>query len=445
METVFDILGALENDNSRNYKEDVLLRNSGNELLKRVFVAVGDPYVNFFVNKFKMPPALGSDDDDVVLDQFLDDIYKYLATREKTGNAAKEFVIHSFRNMTPLQQKWCLRVILRNLRVGVSEATVSKVWPGVITKFSVQLAESLNAVHEEGVGLTLTDELKYPVRVEPKLDGLRCIAVKRGGVVTMFTRNGTQLETLPTIKAALEAASWDDFVLDGEAMGADWNESASVVMSHKTNKDDSGIVYNVFDAMTFDEWRDQVSESPLTERVELVSELVVAVNSTHVVAVDGETVTSESGLMAAYSRAIQKGYEGVMVKSPNAPYVFKRSKSVLKLKPVATYEGVVVGHYEGKRGSKREGLWGGFDVVMPNGVVTRVGGGFTDKLKAEIGIDPDSWIGAIVEMEGQPDPQTKDGLTEDGKVRFPVFVRRRDPSDVDPRVLEAAKEYLEKI
>jgi hypothetical protein len=93
-------------------------------------------------------------------------------------------------------------------------------------------------------------------------------------------------------------------------------------------------------------------------------------------------------------------------------------------------------------GSKREGLWGGFEVVLPNGVVTRVAGGFTDKLKAEINLDPDSWIGRIFEMKGQPDPQTGDGLTSEGKVRFPVFIRIRDPRDVDPKVLSAGDSYL---
>jgi hypothetical protein len=80
--------------------------------------------------------------------------------------------------------------------------------------------------------------------------------------------------------------------------------------------------------------------------------------------------------------------------------------------------------------------------VLPNGIVTRVGGGFSDKLKAEIGLDPVAWIGKIVEVEGQPEPGTNDGLTKDGKVRFPVFIRLRDESDVDARVLEAGKKFL---
>jgi len=441
MESVLDILEALENDNSRNYKEEVLRRNRGNDLLKRVFVATADPYTNFFVNKFKMPAALGTNADDAVVDSFLYTIYTKLSTRELTGNAAKSLVNDLFKSMDANQQKWCLRILLRNLRVGATETTINKIWPGAISKFSVQLAESLGSRHEPGQGIVITDEVRYPVRVEPKLDGLRCIAIKHGGVVTMFTRSGSPIETLPTIKAALESAPWDDFVLDSEVMGSDWNESASVVMSHKTAKDDSNMKMHVFDAMAFDDWHDQESSSELTERVALVAELVSTVDDSHVVAVEGKTVRNQAELMTFYSKTMEKGYEGIMLKSISSPYCFKRTDAVLKLKPVTSYEGVIVGHYEGNRGTKREGMWGGFQVLMPNGVVTKCGGGFNDKQRAEIGIDPDSWIGRIVELEGQPDPLTPDGLTADGKVRFPVFIRERDKRDVDGKVLEAYKTW----
>ncbi|NBW06450.1 MAG: hypothetical protein EBR82_00310 [Caulobacteraceae bacterium] len=441
MESVIEILEALESDNSRNFKEELLSDNRSNDLLKRVFVAAGDPYINFYVSKFKMPPAGGSDDDDKVVSDFIDNLYTQLSTRSVTGNAAKALVNDLFAKMTNSQQKWCLRILLRNLRVGASESLVEKTWPGAIAKFSVQLAESLSARHEAGKGIVLTDDIEYPVRVEPKLDGLRCIAIKHNGAVTMFTRSGSAIETLPTIKAALESAPWDDFVLDSEVMGSDWNESASVVMSHKTAKNDGNMKMHVFDAMAFDEWHDQESTSELTERVELVKELVSTVDDEHVVAVEGKTVINQAELMTFYSKTMEKGYEGIMIKDVKSPYVFKRSDAVLKLKPVNTYEGVIVGNYEATRGSKREGLWGGFQVLMPNGVVTRVGGGFSDKLKAEIDMDPEAWIGKIVEMEGQPDPLTADGLTADGRVRFPVFVRVRDSRDVDSKVIDAYKNY----
>ena len=444
MGSVIDIFESLESDNSRLFKEDLLERHRNNSLLKKVFIAAFDPYVNYYVSKFKMPPAsTAGDSDDVVVERFLKFISESLSTRKVTGNAAKEAVVKFFDGLSEKQQKWCLRILLKNLRCGVQETTVNKVWPGSITKFSVQLAETLSSHFEKDKGIIIDDVIEYPVRVEPKLDGLRCIAVKHGGEVTMFTRNGTVLETLPTIKAALEAADWDNFVLDGEAMGSDWNESASVVMSHKKGKNDSGIIFHVFDAMHFDDWREQTNQFPLKDRVDLVAELLKMMPAgAPVRQVDGLTVNKQSELLDFYSKSMEGGYEGIMVKDLKANYSFKRGNAVLKLKPVTTYEGVVVGSYEGRRGSKREGMWGGFDVVLPNGVVTRLGGGFTDKLKAEIDMDPGSWIGKVVEMEGQPDPLTDDGLTKDGKVRFPVFVRVRDASDVDPKVIETGKKYL---
>jgi ATP-dependent DNA ligase len=443
MSTVIDILEALESDNSRLFKEETLERHSKNDLLRRVFTTVGDPYINFFVSKFRAPvPVEHHEDDDFVIENFLSMLVDELSTRQLTGNAAKGAVEQFFMTLDHRQAKWCTRILLKNLRCGVQSTTVNKVWPGSIVGFSVQLAETLESTFEKGKGIVVTQDLQYPVRVEPKLDGLRCIAVKHNGEVTMFTRNGTVLETLPTIKAALVAADYDDFVLDGEAMGSDWNESASVVMSRKKGKDDSGMVYNVFDAMHFDDWRDQANDMSLFDRIDVVSEIVAKVASKHVTQVIGKTVAAQSALLDFYASTMENGYEGIMVKNLSASYCFKRTDAVMKLKPVTTYEGVVVGHYEGRRGSKREGLWGGFEVLMPNGVVTRVGGGFTDKLKSEIGMDPDSWIGRIVELEGQPDPLTADGLTVDGRVRFPVFIRERDPSDVDQRVIAAGAARL---
>jgi len=444
MTSIIDILERLESDNSRLFKEELLDNHCNNDLLKRVFVAVGDPYTNFYVNKFKMPPALGIGHDDTVVEQFLDEIYKSLSTRTVTGNAAKDLVVKLFKDMSGPQQKWCQRILLKNLRCGVSTTTVNKIWPGTIVGFSVQLAETLKTRHETGKGIIIEDSISYPVRIEPKLDGLRCIAVKNNGEVTLFTRSGSVLETLPRIKGLLENATWDNFVLDAEVMGADWNETASVAMSYKRGKDDSGMVLHVFDAMTFDDWREQESTLNLSDRTELASELVAKVNSTSVVTVDGKTVNNMKELLTFYNDCMEDGYEGIMLKDLNSKYAFKRSKAVLKMKPVTTYEGVIVGHYEGNVGSKREGMWGGFNVVMPNGVVTRVGGGYTDALKAEIDIDPDSYLGKIVEVEGQPDPMTADGLTRDGKVRFPVFTRFRDPRDVDAKLLKTAESFLKK-
>ena len=448
MATVIDILERLESDNSRLFKEEVLESNRSNALLREVFIAAFDPYVNYYVSKFKAPKIFRCQgDDDVVIESFLKLIGDQLSTRNLTGNAAKNAVEQFFLTLDERQAKWCTRILLKNLRCGVQETTVNKIWPGSISKFSVQLATNASAIHDPNKGIVINEKLKYPMRVEPKLDGLRCVAVKQAGSVTMYTRNGSLLETLPKIKAVLEAAPYDDIVLDGEAMGEDWSESASILMSHKSRKDDDNIVYHVFDAIPLADWIDQESSEdlPFSVRIDIVADVVASLGeNAPVKQVIGKDVNSDTELLSFYAEVMNRGYEGIMLKDLDSPYIFKRGDHIKKLKPVTTFEGTIVGHYVGRRGTKREGVFSGFEVLLSNGVVTRVGSGFNDKFRAEVQVSgPDSYIGKIVELEGQPDPLTKDGLTEDGKVRFPVYARLRDGADVDPMITEVYEKYRE--
>lgn len=443
--TVIDILEELEKTSGSLAKREILENNIKNELLKRVFVAAQDPYTVYFVSKFKMPAATVKPlDDDAVIERFVSGITNTLASRALTGNSAKEYVETLMSGATAIQQKWCQRIILKNLRVGVQESTLNKVWPGLVKSFAVALAETLKSEFVQGEGIKILEPVRYPTRAEPKLDGLRCIAVKQDGVVTFYTRGGTVLETMPTIKAALEKADYDNTVLDGESMGADWNESASVMMSSKNKKDDSNVVYNVFDAMPLADWIAQECELPYEKRCDIVCDAVRRSNSKHVQQVPHIVANNESELKAFFAKCMDEGYEGIMLKRVDTPYVFKRSKNILKLKPVVTFEGVIVSTYDGRRGTKREGQWGGFKVVFPNGVVTRVGGGFNDAMRADVQLNgPETYLGKVVEIEAQPDPMTRDGFTVDGKARFPVFIRFRMESDVDPKVIQAGVDWFE--
>ncbi len=434
--TVVEIFEALEATSGSLAKREILELNVKNELLKRAFVATFDPYTVYYVSKFKMPASVRPNDEplDDRLRVFLDILETQLATRNTTGNAARALVETQMHSLTNLEQKWCLRILLKNLRCGVQESSINKVWPGIVTSFAVALACTLKSEFIKGEGIKILEPVSYPVRVEPKLDGLRCIAVKKDGAVTFFTRNGTVLESMPKIKAALEAADYDDLVLDGEAMAKDWNESASVVMS-KTQKDDSNLVYNVFDAMTLHDWVAQECGTEYVDRAEVVRLVVEAANSKHVAQVPHIMALSEPVLKAFFAKCMDEGFEGVMLKTLDTGYTFKRSENILKLKPCVTYEGVVVGHYEGRTNTRREGQFGGFYVLLPNQIITRCGGGFNDILRAQIQLEGyETWNGKIAECEAQPDPLTADGLTSKGKMRFPVYTRCRDASDVDPKV-----------
>jgi len=423
-----EILEKLESDNSRLFKEALLREHKGNETLRRALVMAADPWKNWGVIKYDKPPSSGVGHGDDVLTSFMD-LLDLLNDRKLTGNKARAAVEGSIGAFDELGQKWAERLLWRNLRCGVSATTINKVWPGSVVPFAVALAESLTTKGVNG-DFTINDPIKYPVRVEAKLDGLRCVAVKHRGEVSMFTRSGTPIETLPRIKAALEALKADDFVLDGEAMAGSWEDSASVMMSSKTKKDDSGMLYHVFDCVGFEDWQAQKSETHYNARLLDISMVVGDVQGTPFRYVKSTLAADETELRSFYAECLDEGYEGVMLKDMAAPYRWKRSDAILKMKPVATEEGTIVGWYEAKESTKRAGQFGGFVVLTPNGVTTRVGGGYSDDLKSKIFSEgPETYVGRIAEVEHQPP------FTPTGAMRFPVFSRFRDQSDVDPKVL----------
>jgi len=433
---VIEVLELLESDNSRLFKEKVLTENKDDLLLRDFLTMAFDPWKNWGVAKYNRPDPLpgNSNHEDVELSAFIA-LLEVLNSRTLTGNKAREAVEVAMSQFDAVGQKWCERLLWRNLRCGVSATTINKIWPGSIVPFAVALAESLTTVGVNG-DFKITDPVKYPVRVEAKLDGLRLIAVKNHGEVSLFTRSGTPIETLPKIVQAIKCLKEDDIVLDGEVMGEDWNESASVVMSSKTKKDDSTMRYHVFDIVDFSAWQQQVSNTHYRARLLDLQLTIGDTEGTPFRYVKSTTANDETELREFYNECLTEGYEGVMLKRLDTPYQWKRTDAILKMKPVATEEGVIVGWHLSPEKTKRAGQFGGFHVLTKNGVVTKVGGGYTDTQKKQIQEEgPDTYIGRIAEVEHQPP------FTNDGKLRFPVFSRFRDPADVDPKILSAYDDY----
>jgi DNA ligase-1 len=122
---------------------------------------------------------------------------------------------------------------------------------------------------------------------------------------------------------------------------------------------------------------------------------------------------------------VEAGYEGVMIKEPDALYECKRTTSWLKMKPfievslavTAVEEGT--GRNRGKLGAiVCEGIDDGKRIVV------NVGSGFTDEQRAEFWASKDTLIDQIVEVRA--DAATRSQDSEDTwSLRFPRFLRFR--------------------
>jgi DNA ligase-1 len=176
--------------------------------------------------------------------------------------------------------------------------------------------------------------------VEWKLDGIRIQIHRRGEEVRVYTRNLNDItETLPGIVGAVRALPVTQAVLDGEALWmtrtgpAAFQETVSRIDSEAPPE---GIVTFLFDALHLD--GDDLLDVPLEERAERLDAIAPDLRIPSVVTSDAATAER------VLEEALEAGHEGIVVKDASSRYsAGRRGKAWRKVKPVRTYDLVVLG------------------------------------------------------------------------------------------------------
>ena len=136
------ILKQLESDNSRLAKEAILEENEDNAQLKQVIKAALDPYTQYYQRK--IPEYTQKSQPFETLDWALGQLHT-LSNREFTGNAAIEHLQKILASLSEENAEVIKRVISKDLKCGVSIATVNKVFgKGFIDKYPCMLASAFN-------------------------------------------------------------------------------------------------------------------------------------------------------------------------------------------------------------------------------------------------------------------------------------------------------------
>jgi len=185
---------------------------------------------------------------------------------------------------------------------------------------------------------------------ERKLDGVRCLAFRHGRQIRLLTRNRLDASgRYPEVAEALSAQPYEDFVVDGEVVAFQGGRTGfqllqrRMLMAPSAGRGGVRIFYYVFDVLHaggFD-----------TTGLEL----------RHRKALLGRLLRFEPPLRFATHRnmhgeafwrqACAKGWEGVIAKRADSPYVPRRSPDWLKLKCVNEQE-FVIGGYTDPKGSR---------------------------------------------------------------------------------------------
>ena len=355
-----------------------------------------------------------------------------LRTRGITGNRAREAVDECSKQFD--SDEWnnlARRVLIKDLRCGISEKTLNKVlgkteWK--IPIFSCQLAQD-STDHPK--------KLKGIKRLEVKLDGVRVLAVVSGDVCTLYSRNGKEFLNFPQVADFIEehrkafqnnSGFGGQFVLDGEIVG----ESFQALMKQaqrKSNARTENMVYHVFDIMPLTEFREGFCNLQQHKRIDLLKRTQAHLPETGCVRVmpgmDVDLDTAEGhDVMRRFAEAsVEEGYEGIMIKSMDAPYECKRSDFWMKWKPTITVDLNIVGFEEGTgRNAGRLGAIICEGVDNDRTICVNVGSGLSDSNRDEYWAARDELLDRVVEVEADAVTQNQDGSYS---LRFPRFVRFR--------------------
>lgn len=428
---IFHTIEQIAATSSKNEKEGIIAALKDDQDFVRVLDAGLNPFITYGMAKLPKPSeGTGDRDFDEVTWTMLDN----MASRRLTGNAAVAAVSKMLGRLDPSSAELFGRIIKKDLRAGFSESTVNKAIPGCIPTFDCMLAHKFEADRVK----------KFPVFVEPKLDGVRVLAFcdLDKSQVRFFSRSGKEFTTFDHLKEPLlnvigatrvdlvtdeddqeQADALLHVVFDGEVVSGSFNKTVGDV--RRKDEQATDAEFNVFDVLPFaafqrDDKGGYQPAGPYVRRRQLL-ERIVKGRPGPIKAIPRYIVNSVTEIHSIYEQTRAMGLEGLIVKDPAGLYHRRRNHGWMKIKAEESVDVRIVGVEEGT--GKNVGKLGAL-IVEYKGVKVNVGSGLSDAQRDEFWQLQDEVVGRLIEVEYHE-------VTADGSLRHPRFVRFRDDKPVE--------------
>lgn len=289
-------------------------------------------------------------------------------------------------------------------------------------------------------------KIAWPVFVQRKYNGVRCLAHRISDDTIVFTsRKGKIYENLSHVGESLLKCLEVGEVFDGEVYNHDLSlqEILSRVKNvkgsgkkkqraeerltlqemrcrdlkaKKNNKSDSGFFadspYNDAEDLQFHVY-DVVSAAAYTQRLERLRQALKNADSSKIVLAQTAVAKSPDEVKHYHDEFVAEGFEGIMVRCPETPYVCDyRSAGLLKYKEFVDDEFLIIG---GKSGTGKDAETVIFRVVTADGKPFDVRPKGSWKLRNHYWVNLDDYIGKMLTVRYQE-------LTDDGIPRFGVGI-----------------------
>lgn len=426
---VYKVLEKLAQNNSRNYKLEVLQANSDNEDLKKVIFLALDPFTQFYIRKI---PEYKRGIHTINLRAAIKSL-DHLSSRALTGNAGIEHLKSILESLKEEDANVIERIIKKDLRCGVAEGVVNAVWKDFIHEYPCMLCSKFEQ--------KTVDKIKYPAMVQLKMDGMRFNAIVKNGKVEFRSRNGKEINLLGNLEEKfIELAGGKNVVFDGELVVETFYGS---IMDRQTgngilNKAVKGTISEdeaskvratVWDIIPYEDFTKGVSTYDYATRFAVLQGL--ALGNGLVRLVEFKMVQSFEEARDIFNRYFNQGEEGIILKDLSGKWENKRVKHQVKMKGELDCDLEITGFEEGT--GKYVGKLGAL-VCSSNSkdvqpLTVNVGSGFNDDDRDYLWSIRDSLLGKVVALKYNARIINKQG---EHSLFLPIFQEiREDKTEAD--------------
>lgn len=368
-------LAKLRQTSSTLDKKAICTELKNQMLYSKLIEYVYSPYKTYYI-KGRKPNLCNVEEPTLDLFHLLD----LLNNRVLSGHAAQNAV----KTWANTHGDLIYLVLDRSLGGGVSYKILTDAGFH-IPKFQVQLAKES------------TKRRTYPLYAQVKYDGVRLLY--NTTEKTFFTRSGKSFKSKTM-------SDWfkdfpEGYMLDGEiVLDTNVQEDRQVVSGYITKLLSGNVivpydkmVYQAFDLLYEKDFKHaSIAPTWYIDRLNKLSSLLSPNQNVQIAKTTG--VNSDAEVDVLFEQIIGSGGEGLILKTPDHKYSYKRTEEWEKLKATYSETFLVTGIEEGK--GKYEGYIGA--LICENarlGIKTKVGSGLTDYLRS---LSTEHFIGKSVEV-----------------------------------------------
>jgi DNA ligase-1 len=442
---IIRIINELKEEPSTNKKKDILVKNYGNELFKKVLFYTYNRLYNYGVKKFDY----SSDFTHVYDTEQMFDLLDSLRLRKITGNDALKNIYTIVSALNREQQIIFQKIIDGDLDCGINIKTINKVWEDLIPSIPYMRCSDRKKIKN----------IKYPAIIQRKADGVFLNVVVGENYVEFITRNGLSF-TIDTMKSHFQ--EFKNLVFHGELVVVEdgkelprkignglitsfiKKESTLKTLEQKMFKTNSikdvsaydmkaiefthieeSLKFLLWDVVEKDVWEGQIPNNEFyVDRFLRLEKYIKVIDCHSVSVIESEYVKDFEEALDFYNLQREKGYEGAVLKNLKGEWADKTSTDQIKMKAEYECDLVVVGVNPGT--GKYSGGIGSLDCESSDGFLkvnipglTALQRGFerVDKnnsakgLKLVADFDINLYIGCIVTVKFNDIIKAKDSET----------------------------------